>query len=120
MHLAADYLSFPIRRLSDGAEIKVAVPHDAKLGAPVWSPDGKQFAFTNTTGSGIELWLGASATGQTRKVEGLAVHTVRIGGGGGRGGNANGPVQWLGDNKTLIVQAVPAGRGKAPVEAALP
>jgi dipeptidyl aminopeptidase/acylaminoacyl peptidase len=119
MHLAPYSISFEMKRLTDGADIKISTPANAKLGAPVWSPDGKQFAFTNTTGNGIELWLGTSATGQTRKVEGLAVNTVRIGG-GGRGGNTNGPVQWLGDNKTLVVQAIPAGRGKAPVEAALP
>src|SRR5215471_3255680 len=52
MHLAANYVSFTIRRLSDGAEIKPALTKDAKLGAPIWSPDGKQFAFTNTTASG--------------------------------------------------------------------
>ena len=121
MHAAPYAISFEMKRLSDGSDVKISTPANAKLGVPVWSPDGKQFAFTNTTGSGIELWLGTSATGQTRKVEGLAVNTVRIGGGGGgRGGNPNGPVQWLGDNKTLIVQSVPAGRGKAPVEAALP
>ena len=40
MHLAPYYTSLTIRRFSDGQEIKVALPRDAKAGAPVWSPDG--------------------------------------------------------------------------------
>ena len=99
--------------------MKVTLPGAAKLGAPVWSPDGKQFAFTNTTAHGIELWLGATATGQTHKVEGAAINGVRVGG-GGRGGAGNGAVEWLGDNKTLIVHLIPAGRGAAPKEGAVP
>src|SRR5215472_6913036 len=60
MHLAPYSISFELKHLTDGADIKISTPANAKLGAPVWSPDGKQFAFTNTTGSGIELWLGTS------------------------------------------------------------
>ena len=119
MHLAPNYTSFSIKRLSDGGDVKVTLPGAAKLGAPVWSPDGKQFAFTNTTAHGIELWLGATATGQTHKVEGAAINGVRVGG-GGRGGAGNGAVEWLGDNKTLIVHLIPAGRGAAPKEGAVP
>ena len=119
MHLAPNYTSFSIKRLSDGGDVKVTLPGAAKLGAPVWSPDGKQFAFTNTTAHGIELWLGATATGQTHKVEGSAINGVRVGG-GGRGGAGNGAVEWLGDNKTLIVHLIPAGRGAAPKEGAVP
>lgn len=82
MHLAANYTSFSIRRLSDGQEIKVALPREPKLSEPVWSSDGKQFAFTNTVAHGIELWIGASSTGATRKVEGLTINGVRPAGNG--------------------------------------
>src|SRR5215469_9886171 len=112
MHLAANYLSFTIRRLSDGAEIKVALPHDAKLGEPIWSPDGKQFAFTNTTPGGIELWIGVSGTGLSRRIEGVRINGVMVGGGR--------PVEWLGDNRTLLVRLVPAGRGPVPAEITIP
>ena len=120
MHLGPYSIAFEMKRLSDGADIKLATPAQGKLGAPVWSPDGKQFAFTNTTATGIELWLGTSATGQTRKVSGVAVNTVRIGGGFGPNRGNGGPVQWLGDNQTIVVQAIPAGRGKAPADSLLP
>jgi dipeptidyl aminopeptidase/acylaminoacyl peptidase len=112
MHLAANYVSFTIRRLSDGAEIKVALPDDAKLGEPIWSPDGKQFAFTNTTPGGIELWIAVTGTGQLRRIEGAHINGVTVGGGRS--------VEWMGDNRTLLVRLVPAGRGPVPAEITIP
>ena len=38
MHLARNYFSFTVTRLSDGAATKVALPAGAKAGDPVWSP----------------------------------------------------------------------------------
>ena len=123
MHLAPTYTSFSVKRISDGADVKVTLPAEPKLSAPIWSPDGKQFAFTNTLAHGIELWLGSTATGQTHRVDGVAVNGVRLAaGGGGRGGGAggNGAIEWLGDNRTLIVHLIPAGRGPAPAETSIP
>lgn len=117
MHLAPYYLSFALKRLPDGADIPIAVPKDAKLGAPIWSPDGKQFAFTNTTHHGIELWIGSSGTGDTRKIDGVSINGVRV----DRGGSGDfESVSWLGDNRTLIVSLVPTGRGAVPGEPAIP
>ena len=112
MHLATNYISFSIRRLSDGAEIKLALPRDGKLGEPIWSPDGKQFAFTNTTPGGIELWIAVTATGQLRRIEGALINGVAVGGGRS--------VEWMGDNRTLLVRLVPAGRGPVPAEITIP
>lgn len=33
------------------------MPQDPNLGYPVWSPNGKKFAFTNTKQSSVELWI---------------------------------------------------------------
>ena len=114
MHLAQSYRSFTLRRLPDGGAIDLNLPRDAKLGPPLWSPDGKQFAFTNTTARQIELWIGSAATGQTRRIDGVRINAVRIGGPG------NGAVEWLGDNRTLLITVVPAGRGAPPVEMTIP
>jgi dipeptidyl aminopeptidase/acylaminoacyl peptidase len=118
IHQAANFVSFSIRRLSDGAEIKPTLPKDAKLGTPIWSSDGKQFAFTNTTATGIELWIAIASTGQAHKLEGVKVNGV-VTGGGGRNGESP-AIEWMGDNKTLLVHLVPAGRGPAPAENPVP
>jgi dipeptidyl aminopeptidase/acylaminoacyl peptidase len=110
MHMAVNYTAYTLQRLSDVGEVKMTLPRDAKLGVPIWSPDGKQFAFTNTTKTGVELWIGVAVTGQTRRIEGAAVNGV----------GAAPVAEWLGDNKTLMVRLVPAGRGAPPAETTVP
>jgi dipeptidyl aminopeptidase/acylaminoacyl peptidase len=114
MHLAPSYRSFSIRRLSDGAEVKISLPTDAKLGAPVWSPDGGQFAFTNTRANGIDLWIASTVTGRAHRIEGVAINGVQP------AGNEAVPVEWMGDNRTLLLHLIPAGRGPAPAEVRVP
>jgi dipeptidyl aminopeptidase/acylaminoacyl peptidase len=111
-HLPLYSVAYSIKRLADASDIRVATPPDAKLGAPVWSPDGKQFAFTNTTANAIELWIGDTATGRTRR--GLAGGGVRL--------NAlmGPPIIWLSDSRTLLLRTVPEHRGAPPAEAAAP
>lgn len=116
VHLAPYYTSFTLMRLSDGQEIKLALPAGAKLGAPVWSPDGREFAYTNTLAHGVELWLGDAATGATHRVDGLKINGVVLG--DPREGDA--AVSWLGDNRTLLVRTIPAGRGAPPADEAVP
>ncbi|MGA2212170.1 MAG: prolyl oligopeptidase family serine peptidase [Bryobacteraceae bacterium] len=111
LHMANYFISFAIKRLPGGEDVAMALPRDGKFGTPVWSPDGKQFAFTNTVVKGVELWIASPSTGQTRRVPGTVVNGVQVGG----------PAfQWLGDNRTLIVSTVPANRGPVPVEPAIP
>jgi dipeptidyl aminopeptidase/acylaminoacyl peptidase len=114
MHLAPGYKSFSIKRLSDGADVKVSLPRDAKPGAPVWSPDGSRFAFTNTTTHAIELWIASTITGQSRRIEGVAINGVQPAGTGAK------PIEWMGDNRTLLLHLIPAGRGTAPAQTAVP
>ena len=111
VHMANYYVSFTIKKLPGGESIAITMPKDGKFGAPVWSPDGRQFAFTNTLAHGLELWIGSPSTGQTHRVPSLAVNGVQA------GGTA---VQWMGDNRTLIVSSVPASRGPAPAETKIP
>src|ERR1022692_445033 len=108
-HLPFSSTAYTIKRLADASDIRVAAPPDAKLGAPVWSPDGKQFAFTNTTANAIELWIGTTATGRTRRGAGVLWNAVM-----------GPPFVWLGDSRTLIRRAFPEGRGEPPADAAAP
>ena len=111
-----------LRKIPEGTEIKVMLPPNPQLSLGRWSPDGKHFAFTNTTAHAIELWIGDAATGRTHKIEGLRINEVMgtAGGGGRGGGGAGGTVQWLADNRTLLVHAVRANRGPAPPEPLVP
>ena len=113
MHLAPYYSSFTLQQLSTSADIKLALPASAKRGAPVWSPDGKQFAFTNTTAHSIDLWIASAITGKTHLVPGVRINGVRF-------GFAGSAIEWLGDNRTLLVRLVPSRRGAPPVEPKLP
>ncbi|HEX7285561.1 MAG TPA: prolyl oligopeptidase family serine peptidase [Candidatus Angelobacter sp.] len=81
------------------------LPASAYLSAPQWSADGKQFAFTNATADGIELWVGSAATASAVREEGVRISAIL--------GEA---VQWMPDGHTLLVQTVPGNRGKAPAE----
>jgi dipeptidyl aminopeptidase/acylaminoacyl peptidase len=95
--------------IGTGKSRKVTTPAGAYLSRPVWSPDGKQFAFTNTTANAIELWIGDAATGSARKL-----NTAPLNGAYGTA------FRWTPDSKSLLVQLVPAGRGKPPQPPAVP
>jgi dipeptidyl aminopeptidase/acylaminoacyl peptidase len=108
-HREPTYVSLTLKKISDGSETKLALPAGAKIGAPVWSADGKRFAFTNTTAAGIELWSGEVASGRVRKLNGLLVNAVY-----------GTPVRWMPDNRTLLVRTVPSKRGAPPSAPSVP
>jgi dipeptidyl aminopeptidase/acylaminoacyl peptidase len=91
-----------LRSIANGSERKVAVPADARIGFLAFSPDGRRFAFTNTTGARIDLYLGEVATAQSRRVD-AALNPLR------------GGCDWLDDSSAVVCTFVPAGRGPAPV-----
>ena len=45
-------VALSLKRLNDDSEIKIDLPAAAKISSLQWSPDGKQFAFLNTTSNG--------------------------------------------------------------------
>jgi dipeptidyl aminopeptidase/acylaminoacyl peptidase len=107
-HRAQYSVALTLKKIADGFETKVVLPANAKAGTPRWSPDGKQFAFTNTSGNSIELWVGETASAKVRKIAGVTINAAY-----------GDPLNWV-DDRTLLVQLVPAGRGKPPVELAVP
>jgi len=100
-YLAPYFVALSLKRIADGVETKVDLPSGAKVGLPQWSPDGKHFAFTNTIATGIELWVGESATGRVSKIKGALINAAF--------GDA---LQWMPDNRTLLAQLVPSARAK--------
>lgn len=98
-----------IKRVADGSEIKIETPPGAKITGLDWSGDGKHFAFLNTTANRVELWVGDTATGKIRNVKSVTINSV-----------VGTPLSWMPDNRTLLVQLVPANRGAAPATPAVP
>lgn len=108
-HSPRYFTAFTIKRLADGAEIKVAVPPNPRLSQPEWSPDGKRIAFTNTLANAIELWVADVATGKARRLPGVVVNAADDDG-----------FRWMPDSRTLLVKTVPPARGKPPAPPAVP
>lgn len=100
---------FSLVDVASGGDTPVALPSGACPGWPVWSPDGKRFAFTNTVDGGVELWIGNVADGSTRRVEGLRLNPI-----------LENELQWLGARGALVVKALPDNLGPAPQRAAVP
>jgi dipeptidyl aminopeptidase/acylaminoacyl peptidase len=106
----ANIYGITLKKISDGTEMKVNVPPAANLSNIHFSPDGAHLSFLNTKATGIELWIADTATARARLISGLDRLNATTGD----------PCDWLHDNKTLICQFVPTGRGPAPAEAAVP
>jgi dipeptidyl aminopeptidase/acylaminoacyl peptidase len=124
LHNATYDRKLTLLKLPEGTATPVATPPGAKLSPVRWSPDGSRFAFTNTTAHSIELWIGETATGKTRRVEGVRINAVMGGRGapiGGRGPGAGGAsVQWMPNGKALLIAMVKPNRGAPPSEPLLP
>ncbi len=106
-HRAPAGTGITLRTVATGSERKVSVPADAHIAFLGFSPDGRRFAFTNTTSSRVEIYVGDVASAQTRKVDG-ALNTLA------------GDCDWLDDSTALLCPFVPSGRGPAPVLPAAP
>ncbi|MFN7926834.1 MAG: S9 family peptidase, partial [Blastocatellia bacterium] len=123
LHRTQRITGLTLRNVTDGKETKLALPANARIGIGGggrggqfggggrggWSADSKHFAFTNTTPTGIELWIGDGATGAVKRVPNVMLNAAY--------GEA---VQWMPDNQTLLCQTIVAGRGKPPAEAKVP
>ncbi len=98
-----------LKTIANGKEQKIKVPTNPRLGFPSWSPDGKRFAFTNTTSTAIELYIGDATTGAVRRVNGVTLNAAY--------GSA---FQWMPDSRTLLCQTIVPTRGKPPASPPAP
>jgi dipeptidyl aminopeptidase/acylaminoacyl peptidase len=101
------YTGLSLQRLDGGVAKRVALPVDARVGMPVWSHDGRRFAFARDLADGVELWIGEAASGAAKPVPGLRLDDV-----------LGAPFAWEGE--TLLVRSVPRDRGPAPTAPAVP
>ncbi|HEX8247454.1 MAG TPA: prolyl oligopeptidase family serine peptidase [Pyrinomonadaceae bacterium] len=101
-HRQQYYVKVTLKNVADGRETPVALPAGAQIISPSWSADGRYLAAGNVTPTGIDLWIIETATAKARMVNNLKVNT------------AFGSWQWMPDQKTLLVNAVPKNRGATP------
>jgi dipeptidyl aminopeptidase/acylaminoacyl peptidase len=100
---------YDLVQIADGAQIHVALPAGACPGEPIWSADGQRFAFVNIAAASVELWIGDAKTGAVRRVPGARLNPM-----------FDDAMQWMPDQKTLLVKLVPAGMGAPPPEPIAP
>lgn len=104
------WVSLTLKRISDGIEIPIALPADVRrIGQPRWNANGTMFAFTNEASNGIDLWVVDVATQKAKQIPGLHINPLL--------GSA---VQWMPDQKTLLVKTIPADRGVPPEPQIIP
>src|SRR5215831_19309783 len=110
----ASYWSAPsLRKIADGSEIKIDLPAGARPNTFLWSADGRWLAFPNTTAKGIELWIVSTDNGQARRLEGIQLNGIFS-------PPMSSAVQWMPDQRSLLVRLVPSARGAMPPRAQTP
>jgi dipeptidyl aminopeptidase/acylaminoacyl peptidase len=102
-------VAFQLVSVPAGKVTPVALPAGACTGRPYWSADGKRFAFANTARDAVELWVGDAATGALRKVPRVRLNPM-----------LDSDLQWMPDNRALLVKLVPDNMGAPPPEPPVP
>jgi dipeptidyl aminopeptidase/acylaminoacyl peptidase len=97
-HAPREYYGLTLVDIEDGAKTRLALPPGAVIGYPSWSPDGSRFAFTLTTRSGVELWIGEP---QEARVRPLAHSLTAV---------LGHPCKWTADSRRLLCTRAPAPR----------
>lgn len=98
-----------VKRLEDSREWTLELPDDVQLGYPFWSPDSRYLAFTNTTGSGVELWVVPGGQSAPRRVTGPELMAA-----------AGRPCQWMPGSEALACLLIPADRRREPEKPVVP
>jgi dipeptidyl aminopeptidase/acylaminoacyl peptidase len=89
-----------LRKISDKNETQVSgLPTNAKISNVAWSQNEKKIAFTNTTNSGVELWIIDVASAAAKKITSDNLNA-----------NLGSPFIWMTDSKSLLVKVLPQNR----------
>ena len=89
-----------IRKISAKNEIQVSgLPENPKISNLSWSPNEKKIAFTNTTSSGVELWVIDVISASAKKITSDNLNA-----------NLGSPFNWMKDNESILVKVLPKNR----------
>lgn len=88
------------KKLGDPEPKQVSgLPDNARLSYFTTSPDDKKVAFTNTTTTGVEIWVLDMESGAAKKLTGASANA-----------NMGNPISWFRDGKSLLVRMLPEHR----------
>ena len=107
-HRSVTGTGLTLKTVATGAERRITLPANARIGNIRFSPDGKRLAFTNMRENGIDLYVMDVAAGQPRQVTGVALNAL------------SGSCDWLDDSSAMLCPTVPPGRGAAPTSPKAP
>ena len=89
-----------IRKIKGTAEMQVkGLPENAKLSNISWSPNEKKISFSNTTATGVELWVIDVASAEAKRLTDAKVNS-----------NMGNPFSWFKDNEHILVRMLPKNR----------
>ncbi|WP_016989226.1 alpha/beta hydrolase family protein [Flavobacterium sp. ACAM 123] len=89
-----------LRQIKDKNEIQVSgLPSNPRISNLSWSTNEKKIAFSNTTNSGVELWVVDVASAKATK---LTEDNVNA--------NLGNPFSWFNDNENILVKMLPQNR----------
>ena len=104
------FTSLTLKRVVDGVETPIALPAEVnRISSPSWNADSTMFYFTNDLPDRIELWVVNVATGKAHILPGLRLNPILMS-----------AVQWMPDQKTLLVKLTPDDRGPVPQAPVVP
>ncbi|MBL0214652.1 MAG: S9 family peptidase [Myxococcales bacterium] len=99
--------AFTLVDVATSRETAVPLPPGGCADGITWAADGSRFAFRNTSSDAVELWIGDAATGATRRLGDARLNPM-----------LGSSLQWMPDQKSLLVKLVPPGAGPAPAGSA--
>ena len=94
------YIGISLMKVGSKDEIKVSdLPEKGRYSNFGWSPDESMMAFTNTTETGVELWVINIKKAIAKKLTGANINA-----------NMGRPYTWFKHNKALLVKFLPSDR----------
>jgi dipeptidyl aminopeptidase/acylaminoacyl peptidase len=90
-------------------ETKIALPANGCPDYPIWSADGTRFVFENATADAVELWIGDASNGTVHRLGNFRLNPM-----------FGSDVEWLADQKSLLVKTVPDDLGAPPADTSVP
>jgi len=107
------YNKLEIKKLSEeSAEVKEVegLPENPKISNLTWSPDQFKMAFTNTTTTGVELWVMDLASATAKRLTEASINA-----------NMGDVINWFKDSKSILVKMIsPEKEALIEVAAAVP